>query len=98
MRYLFGLPCHIMSRSPASPKATMAILTRLEEFLKESIDMGEFPDQSKEWMTLVEEMVDDDDDIKEYIHHLEEASDMVEAPEASGDSIAKEFENWLKKQ
>jgi len=83
---------------PPSPKATLAILARLEEFLHTSLDMGPFPDGAKEWMVQVEDMVDDDEDIKEYIRHLEEANDMVEAPEASGDSIAKEFEKWLNQQ
>ena len=83
---------------PPSPKATLAILSRLEEFTKESIDMGTFAEGAKEWMSQVEEMVDDDEDIKEYILHLEESADMVDSPEASGDAIAKEFETWLKKQ
>ena len=83
---------------PPSPKATLAILGRLEEFVRESIDMGEFANDAKVWMEQVAEMVDDDEDITEYITHLEQAADMVDSPEATGDSIAKEFENWLKKQ
>lgn len=88
---------HYVAEPPA-PKATLAILTRLEEFLHDSIDLGDFVDETKEWMASVEEMIDDEDEIKEYIHQLETATDMVDSPEASGDAIAKEFETWLKKQ
>jgi hypothetical protein len=89
---------HYVSEAP-SPKASLTLLSRLEEFLGDSIDMGEFPDAAVAWNLEVQEMVDDDGDgISEYIAALEEAADTVEAPEAQGDAIAKEFETWLRKQ
>ncbi|MCL1800918.1 MAG: PAC2 family protein [Promicromonosporaceae bacterium] len=83
---------------PPSPKASLTLLSRLEEFLDDSIEFGTFPNDAATWAKEIQEMVDDDEDIAEYVAHLEEASDTVESPNASGDAIAMEFESWLRKQ
>ena len=88
---------HYVSEAP-SPQATMVLLNRMELLVGDSIDLGNLPDAASAWADEIKEMIDDDEDILEYVRHLEEASDTVEAPEAKGDAIAKEFETWLKKQ
>jgi hypothetical protein len=84
--------------NPPSPKATLAILTRIEELLGESIDLGELPDDAAAWQHGVDELAGEDAEIAEYVKQLEEAKDTADLPEASGDAIAREFERWLKRR
>lgn len=82
---------------PPSPKATLALVTRLEELLDDSIELGDLPDEAAAWDKEVQEIVADDEDIMEYVQMLEEATDTANDPEASGEAIAQEFETWLRK-
>ena len=84
--------------NPPSPKATLAILTRIEELLGESIDMRELPDDAAAWQQGVDELASEDAEISEYVAQLEEAKDTAELPEASGDAIAREFERYLRRR
>ena len=40
----------------------------------------------------------DDEEMTEYIRQLEENRDTVDSPEASGDAIAQEFEQYLRRR
>jgi len=82
---------------PPSPKATLALVTRLEELIDDSIDLGTLPDEAAQWDKEVAEMVEEDEDVMSYVKLLEEASDTANMPEASGEAIAQEFESWLRK-
>jgi proteasome assembly chaperone (PAC2) family protein len=84
--------------NPPSPKATLAILTRVEEILGESVPMGELPDDAAAWLHGVDELASEDSEISEYVAQLEEAKDTAELPEASGDAIAREFERYLRRR
>ncbi|GAA1870706.1 PAC2 family protein [Myceligenerans crystallogenes] len=84
--------------NPPSPKATLAILTRIEELLGESIEMRELPDDAAAWQAGVDELASEDTEISEYVAQLEEAKDTAELPEASGDAIAREFERYLRRR
>lgn len=84
--------------NPPSPKATLAILTRVEEILGESVPMGELPDDAAAWQAGVDELASEDTEISEYVAQLEEAKDTAELPEASGDAIAREFERYLRRR
>jgi predicted ATP-grasp superfamily ATP-dependent carboligase len=84
--------------NPPSPKATLAILTRVEEILGESVPMGELPDDAAAWQHGVDELASEDSEISEYVAQLEEAKDTAELPEASGDAIAREFERYLRRR
>ncbi|GAB3166402.1 filament polymerization regulator ParJ [Myceligenerans halotolerans] len=84
--------------NPPSPKAALAILTRIEELLGESIDMGDLPDDAAAWQQGVDELASEDTEISEYVAQLEEAKDTAELPEASGDAIAREFERYLRRR
>ncbi|GIJ00265.1 proteasome assembly chaperone (PAC2) family protein [Sediminihabitans luteus] len=83
---------------PPSPKATLAILTRIEELLGEPVPLGELPDDAEAWQHGVDELAAEDEEIAEYVHQLEEAKDTAELPEASGDAIAREFERYLRRR
>jgi proteasome assembly chaperone (PAC2) family protein len=83
---------------PPSPKATLALLRRLEQILGEPIPLGDLPDEAAAWQQGVDELADEDGEVGEYVRQLEEAKDTAELPEASGEAIAQEFERYLRRR
>jgi len=84
--------------APPSPKATLALINALEDFLNISLPPGDLPEQSQAWEKSVDEMAAEDSEISEYVRQLETARDESELPEATGDSIAREFERYLRRR
>jgi predicted ATP-grasp superfamily ATP-dependent carboligase len=82
--------------APPCPKATLALLNRLEDVLSLNIDEGELPDDAHAWELGATQIAEEDSEISEYIQSLEETKDATELPEASGESIAREFERYLR--
>jgi len=87
---------HYVHNAP-SPKATLAIVDRLEEVLDVVIPRGDLVEEAAEWESGIDALADDDDEMATYIEALERARDAVESPEASGEAIAKEFERYLRR-
>lgn len=88
---------HYVSHPP-SPKATLALLQKLEDVLEVEIPMGALPEQAREWQQTVTEMANEDEEISEYVRTLEERGDAeIVVDEASGDKIAAEFERYLRR-
>jgi proteasome assembly chaperone (PAC2) family protein len=87
---------HYAASSP-SPKATLALINTIEEFLDISIPMSDLPERSDAWEKEVDELASEDSDVAEYVKALEESKDAAELPDVSGDSIAKEFERYLRR-
>ncbi|NMR20728.1 PAC2 family protein [Cellulomonas fimi] len=83
---------------PPSPKATLALLARIEEMLGEPVPLGDLPDDAVAWQHGVDELAAEDAEIAEYVHQLEEAKDTAELPEATGEAIAREFERYLRRR
>jgi proteasome assembly chaperone (PAC2) family protein len=90
-----GVP-HYALNSP-SPKVTLALLEELNSFAELDIDLTEYRAQSAEWEETVNDIAEGDDDMSDYIQRLEEERDAASAPDASGDAIAAEFEEFLRK-
>jgi proteasome assembly chaperone (PAC2) family protein len=88
---------HYASNSP-SPKASLALVNALEDFLEVSIPPGDLPDEAIEWEAEVTELAKEDSDVSEYVKALEESKDAVDLPEATGESIARELERFLRRQ
>lgn len=88
---------HYVHNAP-SPKATLALLDKLEELVDVVIPRGELLDEAREWEEGIDALAADDDEMRSYIEQLERARDAVEAPEASGEAIAQEFERYLRKR
>jgi proteasome assembly chaperone (PAC2) family protein len=88
---------HYASNSP-SPKASLALVNALEDFLEISIPQGDLPDEAIEWETEVTELAKEDSDVAEYVKALEDSKDAVDLPEATGESIARELERFLRRQ
>jgi len=91
-----GIP-HYASSSP-SPKATLALVNALEDFLEISLPQGDLPEEATSWEEEVTEMAKEDSDVAEYVKALEESKDSSELPEATGESIARELERFLRRQ
>jgi proteasome assembly chaperone (PAC2) family protein len=91
-----GLP-HYASDSP-SPKATLALVNALEDFLEIPIPLGDLDRQSAEWEKEVSEMAQDDTEVSEYVKALEASKDAAEFKDVSGDEIARELERFLRRQ
>jgi proteasome assembly chaperone (PAC2) family protein len=88
---------HYASNAP-SPKATLALINSLEEFLDIKIPLSDLPDRSDAWEREVNDLAADDSEIADYVKALEESKDAAELPDVSGDTIAKEFERYLRRQ
>jgi hypothetical protein len=84
--------------NPPSPKATLAILARVEELVAAAVPLGELVEDAEAWQHGVDELAGEDAEIAEYVHQLEEAKDAAELPEASGEAIAREFERYLRRR
>ena len=88
---------HYASNAP-SPKASLALITSLEDFLEIAIPLGSLQSDSDEWEKSVDQLAAEDSDVAEYVKALEESKDAAELPDISGDIIAKEFERYLRRQ
>ena len=88
---------HYASNAP-SPKATLALINTLEEFLNIKIPLSDLPDRADAWEGEVNDLAADDSEIADYVKALEESKDAAELPDISGDTIAKEFERYLRRQ
>ena len=88
---------HYAANAP-SPKATLALINTLEEFLNIKIPLADLPDRADAWEREVNDLASDDSEIADYVKALEESKDAAELPEVSGDTIAKEFERYLRRQ
>ena len=83
---------------PPCPKATIALLRKVEDLLDVAVPLGELPEQAREWERQVDELAAEDSDVAEYVASLEEREPEEDLPEASGEAIAKEFERFLRRQ
>ncbi len=83
---------------PPSPKATLALLSSLEELVGEPLPLGDLVEEARAWQAGVDELAQQDPEVAEYVRQLEEAKDTAELPEATGEAIAREFERYLRRR
>ncbi|MFE4836397.1 PAC2 family protein [Arthrobacter sp. NPDC056691] len=88
---------HYVAQAP-SPKAQLALLHRIEELVQVPLDTHELAEEAEAWERGVNELATEDPEIAAYVRQLEEAKDTADLPEASGESIAREFERYLKRR
>jgi hypothetical protein len=74
------------------------LINTLEEFLNIKIPLSDLPDRADAWEREVNDLAADDSEIADYVKALEESKDAAELPEVSGDTIAREFERYLRRQ
>jgi predicted ATP-grasp superfamily ATP-dependent carboligase len=87
--YIAGTPC---------PKASLALLGKVEALLDLPIPEGDLPEMARAWQRGADELSEEDPEVAEYVASLEEQRDTTDLPEASGDAIAAEFERYLKRR
>ena len=83
--------------TPPCPKAALALINALEDFLEVSLPQGDLPERAKLWEAQVDQMAADDAEVGDYVRQLESSKDSVELPEISGESIAREVERFLRR-
>jgi len=93
---------HYVSQPP-NPKATVALLRRVEDVLDIEVPLADLPAQAEEWEQAITEMTSDDDDLAEYVQSLEQRGDAeVDVNDAlgkiDGDALAAEFERYLRRR
>jgi proteasome assembly chaperone (PAC2) family protein len=81
-----------------SPKATLALLRRVEELLDLTVPLDDLQEQARAWERGVDELAESDGEVAEYVKSLEQAKDTADLPEATGEAIAREFERYLRRR
>ncbi|QQM51340.1 PAC2 family protein [Rhodococcus pyridinivorans] len=91
--------------NPPNPKATVALLRRVEDVLDLEVPLGDLPLLAEEWEQTVTDMIEDDEEIAEYVRTLEERGDAEAEEDISeviakidGDALAAEFERYLRRR
>jgi hypothetical protein len=91
-----SVPHYVAGHTP-SPKATLALLDRLEDLTGAQVPRGDLATESAAWEASIDAAAADDEEMTEYIRQLERTRDTWDSPEASGDAIAQEFEKYLRR-
>jgi hypothetical protein len=86
---------HYVHNTP-SPKATLSLLIEVERLLGVQFDHGKLGEEAFAWERGIDEIAEGDDEMAGYINQLEKTRDEVESPAATGESLAKEFEKFLR--
>ncbi len=87
---------HYVSQPPC-PKASLALVRRLEDLLDFPVPVGELPEQAQAWQETVDQLAGEDEEMADYVRQLEEREPEAELREASGEAIAREFERYLRR-
>ena len=80
------------------PKASLALVNRLDDLLGVRIPIDDLQEEATAWELGVNQLSQEDNDVAQYVHGLEEQQDAAELPEASGDAIARDFERYLRRR
>lgn len=83
---------------PPCPKATLALLRKVEDLLDLTVPLGDLVEDARAWERGVDDLARDDTEVSEYVRSLEQARDAADLPEATGEAIAKEFERYLRRR
>lgn len=83
---------------PPCYKATQALLGALEDAIGVGLPQGVLREMADAWQRGADELIEQDQELAEYVTSLETERDAGELPEASGDAIAREFERYLRRR
>jgi len=102
---------HYVASAP-NPVATRALLDRLDALLELDLPLAELDDEAEEWRHRVDEVVADNEEVRDYVQRLEdqldadepddepiaEAEPLTEADLPSGETLAADIERYLRDQ
>jgi proteasome assembly chaperone (PAC2) family protein len=86
------------ANNPPCPKATLALLHRVEELLDLPVPMADLAEEAAEWEQRVRATADQDAELGEYVRELEERVGDAGIQPLTGDEIAQEFEKYLRRR
>jgi hypothetical protein len=86
------------ANNPPCPKATLALLHRIEEVLDLPVPVGDLAEEAAEWEDKVRAAGEQDAELGEYLRELEERAGDAGIQPLSGDEIASEFEKYLRRR
>lgn len=81
-----------------NPKATRALLRRLEQVTSIETAFADLDGPAAEWQARVDEAVTHNDEVRSHVLRLEEQVDQNEALQTRGDDLAAELEAFLRDQ
>lgn len=81
--------------APPCPKGTHSLLAQVEDLLRTTVPPLDLAQDIQSWESGADEFVAGDEDLTEYVRHLEEAADTSTLPQATGEAIARDFERYL---
>jgi hypothetical protein len=86
------------ANNPPCPKATLALLHRVEEVLDLPVPTAELAEESADWEQRLRSAAEQDAELAEYVRELEERSGDAGLQPLTGDEIAQEFERYLRRR
>lgn len=84
--------------SPPCPKATLALLHRVEEVVDLAVPVGDLAQETAQWEDRVRAAAEQDSELAEYLRELEARAGDHELSALSGDELATEFERYLRRR
>jgi proteasome assembly chaperone (PAC2) family protein len=85
------------ANNPPCPKATLALLHRVEEVLDLPVPMADLAEESSQWEERLRTAAAQDAELADYVRELEERAGDELQP-LSGDEIAQQFERYLRRR
>jgi hypothetical protein len=82
--------------TPPSPKAALALLVEVERLTGLQFGHEELAQEAFAWERGIDEMAESDEELSRYVATLEQSKDEFDAQNASGESLAAEFERYLR--
>jgi proteasome assembly chaperone (PAC2) family protein len=84
--------------SPPCPKATLALLHRVEEVVDLPVPVGDLAEEAAQWEARVRAAAEQDNELADYLHELEQRAGDHGMRALSGDELASEFERYLRRR
>jgi hypothetical protein len=84
--------------SNENPLAVHTLLTQVRALLGNpaDLDLSKLETDARDWVRRVSQLVDDDPEISEYVEELERGWDSDDISTVTGETIAQEFERFLR--
>jgi hypothetical protein len=81
-----------------NPLATHTLLAQVRALLgnPSDLDLTDLESEARDWVQRVSQLVDDDPEISEYVEELERGWDSDDVSTVTGETIAQEFERFLR--
>ena len=80
----------------SNPKAALGFLNQLEALTGIQFEGASLVEEASEWERSIDEVSESDEELSAYIEQLETSRDAMDSEQASGDSLARELEKYLK--